>query len=95
LRSVRQEALMSPARDSMRTPSGALTSSDRVGDSNLHQQTQPHLYDVTLVTVIELVSTEISLHSFSSIPHLESITVIQQRCFNCENFIYSMYSDGK
>jgi hypothetical protein len=30
---------MSPARDSIRTPSGARTSSDRVGDSNLHQQT--------------------------------------------------------
>jgi hypothetical protein len=69
LRSVRQEALMSPARDSMRTPSGALTSSDRVGDSNLHQQTQPHLYDVTLVTVIELVSAEIWFFTHSVLFH--------------------------
>jgi hypothetical protein len=37
---------MSPARDSMRTPSGARISSDRVGDSNLHNRHRhSYIYD--------------------------------------------------
>jgi hypothetical protein len=55
---------MSPARDSMSTPSGARTSSDRVGDSNLHQQRRTLLHDVTFVAVTKLVSISGSFGRF-------------------------------